>query len=196
MVSNTSYIIPTGTILAVKVLGWIFRAIFGVESFILLAEVMVVSCLLQKWWPKLSRRLRQLSVCELVLLTLIIIECFGVLGCIWGCIYGCGFGWLKWFFDWRFQFELFTQKHVLPLEATFLDWFLCTSQTFVVEEKPDLLQHSFEHGTWLREGGYLSSTVPTHPLRNASYLYLFGVGNAVFDHFGRFLPTQNKNLTH
>ena len=44
MVSHTSYVMPTGTIFAVKVFGRLFGAIFGVKGFILLAEVMVVSC--------------------------------------------------------------------------------------------------------------------------------------------------------
>ena len=62
MVSNTAFVTPTGTILAVKVFKWLFRAIFRVKGFKLLSEATVVSCLVQKWFPKLSRRLRQLSV--------------------------------------------------------------------------------------------------------------------------------------
>ena len=54
MVSTTAYVMPTGTILGVAVFRRQFRVIFWVEGFILLAEVIVVSCLLQKWWPKLS----------------------------------------------------------------------------------------------------------------------------------------------
>ena len=54
VVSTTAYVMPTGTILGVAVFRRQFRVIFWVEGFILLAEVIVVSCLLQKWWPKLS----------------------------------------------------------------------------------------------------------------------------------------------
>ena len=60
MVSNTSFVMPTGTKLGAPVLGRLFRAFLGVKGFMFLVEAIVVSCLLQSWLLKLTGRLRRL----------------------------------------------------------------------------------------------------------------------------------------
>ena len=127
----------------------------------------------------------------------VVVVCNCICGCVCGC--GCGCGLRCFVFGLSVsEMVLLTQKHVLPLEATFLDWFLGVRPIFRLRKCLFWCSKALIMVRGLRGEGLL----PTHPINLPpiySFLIFFGYSkqnfNISFCFFAYLTTTKTKKLT-